>query len=192
MIESKRDGAASASSSSCSWSGWPLLTGVGYALLTGMMPRAGSKTTWRCARDWPSPPRNDSFDGQWPDGRPRIRTRSRRITRDERIMGAAACSPRGELLAQTDAYPHRVLLPIAARPACARGAGRAVVVDDAGAALGPRPRHRHHASRTGTSRSARWCWCTTCATSAIARRRTRNFLLIVVLRPRLRRRADHA
>jgi trehalose 6-phosphate synthase len=84
--------------------GLAALTGAGYAVLTGTM------------RDWfeadlalrsrlAVAAANDSFDGQWPDGRSRLKEALARITRDERIMGAAACSPRGELLAATDAYP---------------------------------------------------------------------------------------
>jgi trehalose 6-phosphate synthase len=84
--------------------GLAALTGVGYALLTGMM-RSWSEDDLALRSRLAVAAANDSFDGQWPDGRPRIKDALTRITRDERIMGAAACSPRGELLAQTDAYP---------------------------------------------------------------------------------------
>ena len=84
--------------------GLAALTGVGYALLTGMM-RTWSEDDLALRSRLAVAAANVSFDGQWPDGRPRIKDALTRITRDERIMGAAACSPRGELLAQTDAYP---------------------------------------------------------------------------------------
>jgi trehalose 6-phosphate synthase len=84
--------------------GLAALTGVGYALLTGMM-RTWSEDDLALRSRLAVAAANDSFDGQWPDGRPRIKDALTRITRDERIMGAAACSPRGELLASTDAYP---------------------------------------------------------------------------------------
>jgi hypothetical protein len=84
--------------------GLAALTGVGYALLTGMM-RSWSEDDLALRSRLAVAAANDSFDGQWPDGRPRIREALTRITRDERIMGAAACSPRGELLASTDANP---------------------------------------------------------------------------------------
>jgi trehalose 6-phosphate synthase len=84
--------------------GLAALTGVGYSLLTGMM-RSWSEDDLALRSRLAVAAANDSFDGQWPDGRPRIKEALTRITRDERIMGAAACSPRGELLAQTDAYP---------------------------------------------------------------------------------------
>ncbi len=84
--------------------GLAALTGVGYSLLTGMM-RGWSEDDLALRARLAVAAANDSFDGQWPDGRPRIKDALTRITRDERIMGAAACSPRGELLASTDAYP---------------------------------------------------------------------------------------
>ena len=84
--------------------GLAALTLVGYSLLTGMM-RSWSEDDLALRSRLAVAAANDSFDGQWPDGRPRIKDALTRITRDERIMGAAACSSRGELLAQTDAYP---------------------------------------------------------------------------------------
>ena len=84
--------------------GLAALTVVGYSLLTGMM-RSWSEDDLALRSRLAVAAANDSFDGQWPDGRPRIKEALTRITRDERIMGAAACSPRGELLASTDAYP---------------------------------------------------------------------------------------
>ena len=84
--------------------GLAALTGVGYSLLTGMM-RSWSEDDLALRSRLAVAAANDSFDGQWPDGRPRIKDALTRITRDERIMGAAACSSRGDLLAQTDAYP---------------------------------------------------------------------------------------
>jgi len=84
--------------------GLALLTGVGYSLLTGMM-RSWSEDDLALRSRLAVAAANDSFDGVWPDGRPRIKDALTRITRDERIMGAAACTARGELLAQTDAYP---------------------------------------------------------------------------------------
>jgi trehalose 6-phosphate synthase len=84
--------------------GLAALTGVGYALLTGMM-RTWSEDDLALRSRLAVAAANDSFDGQWPDGRSRIREALTRLTRDERVMGAAACSARGELLASTDAYP---------------------------------------------------------------------------------------
>jgi glycosyl transferase family 20 len=84
--------------------GLAALTIVGYSLLTGMM-RSWSEDDLALRSRLAVAAANDSFDGQWPDGRSRIKDALTRITRDERIMGAAACSPRGELLASTDAYP---------------------------------------------------------------------------------------
>jgi trehalose 6-phosphate synthase len=84
--------------------GLAALTVVGYSLLTGMM-RSWSEDDLALRSRLAVAAANDSFDGEWPDGRPRIKDALTRITRDERIMGAAACSSRGELLASTDAYP---------------------------------------------------------------------------------------
>jgi len=84
--------------------GLAALTFVGYALLTGMV-RRWSEDDLALRSRLAVAAANDSFDGQWPDGRPRIKDALTRITRDERVMGAAACTARGELLAQTDAYP---------------------------------------------------------------------------------------
>jgi trehalose 6-phosphate synthase len=41
----------------------------------------------------------------WPTGSSQLRATLVDMTRDERIMGAAACTPQGELLAATDSYP---------------------------------------------------------------------------------------
>src|SRR5262245_41105131 len=84
--------------------GLAALTGAGYAVLTGTM-RDWFEADLELRSRLAVAAANDSFDGQWPDGRPRLKEALARITRDERIMGAAACSPRGELLAATDAYP---------------------------------------------------------------------------------------
>jgi trehalose 6-phosphate synthase len=85
--------------------GLALLTVAGYALLTGMM-RGWFEDDMATRARVAVAAATDSFDsGIWPDGRPRIKEALTRITRDERIMGAAACSPRGELLAATDGYP---------------------------------------------------------------------------------------
>jgi trehalose 6-phosphate synthase len=46
-----------------------------------------------------------SLQDGWSDHPVRLVETLADITRDERIMGAAACSPRGELLAATDSYP---------------------------------------------------------------------------------------
>jgi trehalose 6-phosphate synthase len=84
--------------------GLAALTGVGYAVLTGTM-RDWFEADLELRSRLAVAAANDSFDGQWPDGRSRLKEALARITRDERIMGAAACSPRGEMLAATDAYP---------------------------------------------------------------------------------------
>lgn len=46
-----------------------------------------------------------SLERNWGADRARLTETLADITRDERIMGAAACSPHGELLAATDTYP---------------------------------------------------------------------------------------
>jgi trehalose 6-phosphate synthase len=46
-----------------------------------------------------------SLENDWGADRARLTETLADITRDERIMGAAACSPSGELLAATDSYP---------------------------------------------------------------------------------------
>ncbi len=46
-----------------------------------------------------------SLERNWSADRERVGTTLADITRDERIMGAAACTTQGELLASTDAYP---------------------------------------------------------------------------------------
>jgi trehalose 6-phosphate synthase len=46
-----------------------------------------------------------SFENSWGADRARLTETLADITRDERILGAAACSHRGELLAATDSYP---------------------------------------------------------------------------------------
>ena len=68
--------------------GLAALTIVGYALLTGMM-RSWSEDDLALRSRLAVAAANDSFDGQWPDGRPRIKDALTRITRDERVMGAA-------------------------------------------------------------------------------------------------------
>src|SRR5574338_1674700 len=46
-----------------------------------------------------------SLQGNWSAGRERLTETLTDITRDERIMAAAACTPEGQLLAVTEAYP---------------------------------------------------------------------------------------
>jgi trehalose 6-phosphate synthase len=46
-----------------------------------------------------------SLASHWGEGRPQLAATLADITHDERIMGAAACSPSGELLAATPLYP---------------------------------------------------------------------------------------
>ena len=46
-----------------------------------------------------------SLENNWDTDRARLTDTLAGITRDERIMGAAACSTRGDLLAATDSYP---------------------------------------------------------------------------------------
>ena len=84
--------------------GLAALTGLGYTVLTGTM-RGWFEDDLALRSRLAVAAANDSFDGQWPDARPRLKEALARITRDERIMAAAACSPRAELLAATDAYP---------------------------------------------------------------------------------------
>jgi trehalose 6-phosphate synthase len=84
--------------------GLAALTGLGYTALTGTM-RGWFEDDLALRSRLAVGAANDNFDGQWPDARPRLKEALARITRDERIMAAAACSTRGELLAATDAYP---------------------------------------------------------------------------------------
>ena len=99
--------------------GLAALTLVGYSLLTGMM-RGWSEDDLALRSRLAVAAANDSFDGQWPDGRPRIKDALTRITRDERIMGAAACSAARRAAGRDRRLPHRVLLPVPARRGCAR------------------------------------------------------------------------
>ncbi|RPH70020.1 MAG: trehalose-6-phosphate synthase [Myxococcaceae bacterium] len=46
-----------------------------------------------------------SLESNWSSGRKQLSGALADITRDERIMAAAACTPQGELLAATDSYP---------------------------------------------------------------------------------------
>ncbi len=48
---------------------------------------------------------SQSFANNWSQGRAKLEETLAHITRDERIMGAAACTLEGELLAATDGYP---------------------------------------------------------------------------------------
>ena len=73
--------------------GLAALTGVGYAVLTGTM-RDWFEADLELRSRLAVAAANDSFDGQWPDGRPRLKEALARITRDERIMGAASTPPR--------------------------------------------------------------------------------------------------
>jgi trehalose 6-phosphate synthase len=84
--------------------GLALLTIAGYFALTG-------KT-----RDWYEKDLNlrsrlaiasahESLTSNWAASRSRLTTTLANITRDERIMGAAACSMGGELLAATESFP---------------------------------------------------------------------------------------
>ena len=48
---------------------------------------------------------SESLGSNWGARRDRLKATLTGMTRDERVMGAAACSPQGEQLAQTDGYP---------------------------------------------------------------------------------------
>ena len=78
------------------------------------------------------------------------------ITRDERIMGAAACSPTGELLAATEAYPAefscRSVLERMRHEAPADATSWSMTRR---AAVGPRPPQRHAARRRRRSAARR-------------------------------------
>jgi len=85
-------------------SGLALLAVVGYGLLA------------RTTREWFNADlalrsslavssARQSLENNWGGDRERLTETLADMTRDERIMGAAACSPRGELLAATDSYP---------------------------------------------------------------------------------------
>jgi len=84
--------------------GLALLAGVGYGVLA------------RITRDWfeadlelrsrlAVSSARGSLVRRWHGDRQRLTETLADITRDDRIMAAAACSPRGELLAATEAYP---------------------------------------------------------------------------------------
>ena len=87
-----------------------LLTGL--AVLTGTAYVAVTRTT----RSWwdrdiqlrsrlAVAAASESLARDWDGPRDRLRTALERMTRDERVMGAAACSPTGAQLAETDGYP---------------------------------------------------------------------------------------
>lgn len=84
--------------------GLALLTVAGYFALTGMTREwfeidlaMRSRLAVASARQ--------SLANNWHDNPPLLSAILSDITRDERIMGAAACSLRGETLAATDSYP---------------------------------------------------------------------------------------
>jgi trehalose 6-phosphate synthase len=51
---------------------------------------------------------SESLAGNWGASRERLKVTLTAMTRDERVMGAAACSPLGEQLAATDGYPNEL------------------------------------------------------------------------------------
>ena len=51
---------------------------------------------------------SESLAGNWGASRDRLKATLTAMTRDERVMGAAACSPLGEQLAATDGYPNEL------------------------------------------------------------------------------------
>ena len=84
--------------------GLALLTGFGYGALTRTTRRwFESDLTSRSALAIASARR--SLVRNWTDDRVRLTGTLNDITRDERIMGAAACSQSGEQLAATNLYP---------------------------------------------------------------------------------------
>ena len=51
---------------------------------------------------------SESLAGNWGASRDRLKATLTAMTRDERVMGAAACSPLGEQLTATDGYPNEL------------------------------------------------------------------------------------
>ena len=97
-----------------------LLPGLGLLAIAGYAALTGTTRSW-FQRDLELRTRlavsaaHPSLVTQWKLGGPGLLGTLAYITRDERIMGAAACSPDGELLAATETYPaefscHAVML----------------------------------------------------------------------------------
>src|SRR5512143_3457615 len=84
--------------------GLALLALVGYVVVTRTITRWFEKDlALRSSLAVASA--RQSLASHWGSDRPRLAATLADITHDERIMGAAACSPSGELLAATELYP---------------------------------------------------------------------------------------
>jgi hypothetical protein len=100
--------------------GLALLVAIGYAALT------------QITRDWFESDLDlrsrlavisarQSLESSWGGDHARLAETLADITRDERIMGAAACSLDGESLAATNSYPREFTCGLTGHPAPARG-----------------------------------------------------------------------
>ncbi|HQP35275.1 MAG TPA: trehalose-6-phosphate synthase [Polyangiaceae bacterium] len=84
--------------------GLAVLTAVGYVAAT-RVTREWFEKDLRLRTQLAVTAANHSLVESWSTDRPRLRSILTDITRDERIMGAAACAPDGTLLSATEAYP---------------------------------------------------------------------------------------
>lgn len=84
--------------------GLAVLTAVGYVAATSVT-REWFEKDLRLRTQLAVAAANHSLVESWNTDRPRLRSILTDITRDERIMGAAACAPDGTLLSATEAYP---------------------------------------------------------------------------------------
>lgn len=85
--------------------GLALLTVVGYLVLTHRT-RGWFEADLASRSGLAVASARSSLENRWAEDRSRLTEALVNITRDERIMGAAACSLDGELLAATDSYPY--------------------------------------------------------------------------------------
>jgi trehalose 6-phosphate synthase len=84
--------------------GLGVLVAIGYALMT-RTTRAWAEADVELRSRLAVASAGRSLARNWAEGPEKLGAVLADITRDERIMGAAACSPGGDVLAATDAYP---------------------------------------------------------------------------------------
>lgn len=84
--------------------GLAVLTALAYFVLTGVT-REWFEKDLRLRAELAVTSARHGLVTHWADNRESLKATLADITRDERIMGAAACSPEGQLLAATEVYP---------------------------------------------------------------------------------------
>jgi trehalose 6-phosphate synthase len=84
--------------------GLAVLTGLAYVVIIGVT-REWFEKDLRLRTELAAASARLGLTSHWNEGRERLTETLADITRDERIMGAAACSTEGKLLAATEAYP---------------------------------------------------------------------------------------